>query len=162
MRSLHFIFATGIVLPYALPTAPTGWLLCNGQALAPGTADHLRAQLIAAGNPYGVSGSDPKLPDLRGEFLRGLDNGRGVDSGRVLGSGQAETTVRTGGIDSLADATWTRPTPSVINPDSLTNAGPTAERLLVSKAQTTTELPGTMIEMGVRPRNVAMNYIIKT
>lgn len=29
------------------------------------------------------------LPDLRGEFLRGLDDGRGVDSGRVLGSAQS-------------------------------------------------------------------------
>lgn len=28
-------------------------------------------------------------PDLRGEFLRGLDDGRGVDAGRVLGSFQA-------------------------------------------------------------------------
>ena len=29
------------------------------------------------------------LPDLRGEFIRGLDSGRGVDTGRVLGSAQA-------------------------------------------------------------------------
>ena len=28
------------------------------------------------------------VPDLRGEFMRGLDNGRGIDSGRALGSWQ--------------------------------------------------------------------------
>ncbi len=30
------------------------------------------------------------LPDLRGEFLRGLDSGRGVDADRALGSAQGE------------------------------------------------------------------------
>lgn len=29
-------------------------------------------------------------PDLRGEFIRGLDNQRGVDSGRILASSQAD------------------------------------------------------------------------
>jgi microcystin-dependent protein len=30
------------------------------------------------------------LPDLRGEFVRGFDDGRGADSGRTLGSIQAD------------------------------------------------------------------------
>ena len=30
------------------------------------------------------------IPDLRGEFLRGWDNGRGVDNGRALGSSQTD------------------------------------------------------------------------
>jgi len=30
-----------------------------------------------------------RVPDLRGEFLRGLDDGRGVDSGRGIGAAQA-------------------------------------------------------------------------
>ncbi len=40
-----------------------------------------------------------KLPDARGEFVRGWDNGRGVDSGRVLLSAQDSTKLRT----ALAD-----------------------------------------------------------
>jgi len=32
-------------------------------------------------------------PDLRGEFIRGLDSGRGVDGGRILGDWQAPTLV---------------------------------------------------------------------
>ncbi|MCK8407572.1 hypothetical protein LXA45_17920, partial [Erwinia amylovora] len=46
--------------------------------------------LLAAGSPYGVVGADPKVPDLRGEFVRGADLGRGVDAGRVLGSSQLD------------------------------------------------------------------------
>lgn len=32
----------------------------------------------------------PRLPDLRGEFVRGWDSGRGVDAGRVFGSAQED------------------------------------------------------------------------
>nr|WBW56415.1 hypothetical protein OIPGGLEJ_00029 [Escherichia coli] len=32
-----------------------------------------------------------KLPDLRGEFIRGWDDGRGIDAGRTLLSGQDGT-----------------------------------------------------------------------
>lgn len=31
-----------------------------------------------------------RVPDLRGEFLRGLDNGRGADVGRVIGTFQGD------------------------------------------------------------------------
>ncbi|MEI1531002.1 tail fiber protein, partial [Escherichia coli] len=36
-----------------------------------------------------------RLPDLRGEFIRGWDDGRKVDTGRSLLSGQAATFIRT-------------------------------------------------------------------
>ena len=39
------------------------------------------------------------LPDLRGEFLRGFDDGRGIDSGRTFGSAQKGTLVA-GEMDS--------------------------------------------------------------
>lgn len=45
------------------------------------------------GEIYGAGDGNTtfNLPDLRGEFIRGLDNGRGIDSGRVLGSKQKGT-----------------------------------------------------------------------
>jgi len=48
----------------------TRWLHCNGAAC---TSAHplLRSALQAAGNPYGVSGSDPKLPDIQGRVPMG-------------------------------------------------------------------------------------------
>jgi hypothetical protein len=39
------------------------------------------------GTSFGVYG---KLPDLRGEFIRGIDLSRGIDSGRVFGSIQLD------------------------------------------------------------------------
>lgn len=78
---------TGTVLPYALATAPSGWLICDGSALASGTADVLRQKLIDDGSPYGTSGSDPLLPDLRGRVVAGVDNMGGSDAGRLTNAG---------------------------------------------------------------------------
>lgn len=88
---------TGTVLPYALATAPAGWLLCNGAAVAPGTADVLRAALIAAGSPYGTSGANPLLPDLRGRVAAGKDNMGGTAAGRLSNAGTGNP-----GVDGAA------------------------------------------------------------
>lgn len=51
------------------------------------------ADLFAAiGTTFGVGDGSTTfgLPDLRGEFVRGWDDGRGIDSGRVFGSDQAD------------------------------------------------------------------------
>jgi len=63
--------------------APDGWRACSGQAVSRTT---YAALFAAIGTEYGVGDGSTTfdLPDLRGEFLRGWDNGRGVDSGRVL------------------------------------------------------------------------------
>ncbi|MCG8708831.1 tail fiber protein [Brenneria sp. 4F2] len=68
----------GIPLPWPLASVPTGWLKCNGQAF-----DKATYPKLAAAYPTG------KLPDLRGEFIRGVDDGRGVDTGRTLLSVQS-------------------------------------------------------------------------
>ena len=67
----------------------TGWLLCNGQVVSRTTYAALFAVI---GTTYGAGDGSTTfgVPDLRGEFLRGLDLGRGVDSGRVLGTAQAQ------------------------------------------------------------------------
>jgi len=70
---------TGSVMYYCLSSAPTGWIECNGAAItvAMGSAyTALRTLLINASNPFGVVGSDPKIPDLRGRFIRSF----GTDS----------------------------------------------------------------------------------
>lgn len=86
---------TGTVLPYALSAPPdSGWLLCDGAVLTASTPhQRLRQKLIADGFKFGKDGSgNPKLPDLRGEFIRGFDSGRGVDAGRGFGSDQEHMT----------------------------------------------------------------------
>lgn len=67
---------------------PSGWLECNGSTISRTTY----AELFAAiGDNYGAGDGSTTfvIPDLRGQHIRGHDNGRGVDVGRVMGSGQA-------------------------------------------------------------------------
>ncbi|EPB4725220.1 phage tail protein, partial [Escherichia coli] len=67
----------GVPVPWPSATPPAGWLKCNG---APFTTSQYPK--LATVYPSGV------LPDLRGEFLRGWDDGRGVDVGRAILSSQ--------------------------------------------------------------------------
>lgn len=69
----------GVPLPWPLAVPPSGWLLCNGQTFT-------TAQYPALAVAY------PGLatPDLRGLFIRGLDNGRGYDPLRDLGTEQLD------------------------------------------------------------------------
>ncbi|MBN3238306.1 hypothetical protein F9U43_02035 [Pectobacterium versatile] len=66
-------------MPQLFPgaVAPTGWLKCNGQRF-----DTTQYSVLASRYPSGF------LPDLRGEFVRGWDDGRGADAGRALLSAQ--------------------------------------------------------------------------
>ena len=79
---------SGTVLYFAGQTAPAGWLKANGAAVS---RTAYAALFAAIGTTYGAGDgrSTFNLPDLRGEFLRGWDDGRGVDAGRVFGSAQA-------------------------------------------------------------------------
>ena len=57
----------------------------------------LRAKLIAGGSPYGTSGADPKLPDLRGRVAAGKDNMGGTAAGRLTNAGTGSP-----GVDGAA------------------------------------------------------------
>lgn len=80
---------SGTVLYFAGQAAPTGWLKANGAAVS---RTAYAALFAAIGTTYGAGDgrSTFNLPDLRGEFLRGWDDGRGVDPGRGFGFGQAD------------------------------------------------------------------------
>ena len=65
---------------------PDGYLECNGQLLSRTT---YAALFNVIGTRYGnTSGSNFRVPDLRGEFVRGFDNGRNIDNNRTIGSSQ--------------------------------------------------------------------------
>jgi hypothetical protein len=80
----------GTVIYTARTTAPTGYLKANGAAVSRTTYATLFA---AIGTLYGIGDGSTtfNLPDLRGEFVRGFDDGRGVDTGRTMGSTQAQS-----------------------------------------------------------------------
>lgn len=77
----------GAVGYFAQSSAPTGWLKANGAAVSRTTYSRLFA---AIGTLFGVGDGSTtfNLPDLRGEFVRGWDDGRGIDTGRALGGFQ--------------------------------------------------------------------------
>ena len=77
----------GSVFCIAHTSIPSGYLECNGDALPNGTgtvqgitADFSQLRALVGAN----------LPDLRGEFIRGFDNGKGTDSGRSMLSPQSD------------------------------------------------------------------------
>jgi microcystin-dependent protein len=79
----------GGILSMSYGTVPTGFLEANGAAVSMSAYANLYA---AIGTMYGPGDGSTtfNLPDYRGYFLRGWDDGRGIDSGRTLGSTQAD------------------------------------------------------------------------
>lgn len=81
----------GTIVPYGAKYAhrlPAGWLYCNGTEYLKKQYPELDAALE---NIYGSSGDKFRVPDLRGYFVRGYDDGRNIDRGRVMGSFQEDT-----------------------------------------------------------------------
>ena len=77
---------TGAVFCMAVATVPSGYLECDGTAVSRTTYAALFAVI---GTQYGNPNSTQfRVPDLRGEFVRGFDNNRNIDSGRSIGSSQ--------------------------------------------------------------------------
>lgn len=90
---------SGALQYFAMDTAPDGWLKANGAEVSRSTYSDL---FSAIGTTFGAGDGSTtfELPDLRGEFLRGWDDGRGVDSGRSFGSAQLDQMQRiTGGFE---------------------------------------------------------------
>lgn len=85
----YFDVQAGTVAMFAASSAPTGWLKANGAAIS---RTSYAALFSAIGTTYGAGDgvSTFNVPDLRGEFVRSLDDGRGVDSGRGIGTAQAD------------------------------------------------------------------------
>lgn len=79
----------GQVATYAMTSCPSGWIKANGAAVSRTTYASLFA---AIGTTWGAGDGSTtfNLPDLRGEFVRGWDDGRGVDTGRAIASAQAD------------------------------------------------------------------------
>ncbi|MHA6907314.1 phage tail protein [Ralstonia pseudosolanacearum] len=88
----QLVCQAGMIAYFPRTTAPNGWLKANGAAVSRTTFLGLYAEI---GTTFGAGdgASTFNLPDLRGEFLRGWDDGRGIDSGRGLGTWQSGSPV---------------------------------------------------------------------
>ena len=178
---------SGAVFCVAVASVPTGYLECNGAAVSRTTYAALFAFI---GTTYGTgNGSSTfNLPDLRGEFIRGFDNGRGVDSGRSVASSQGSqndshnhsvslttsTASLTGSITKISEtyASGGGGATGVFTKGSNQTASLTPSRVDNSPAGSFSmdashnhSVSGNTANQGgneSRPRNIAMMYIIKT
>ncbi|MBA5768744.1 tail fiber protein [Escherichia coli] len=125
----------GVPVPWPSATPPTGWLKCNG-------ADFSAEEYPELAKVYPTN----KLPDLRGEFIRGWDDGRGIDSGRPLLSVQNATIEEHS--HGYNGATYTSSGPSWAN---TTGAG------YLEYSGFTSSYGGSE----TRPRNIAFNFIVR-
>ena len=147
----------GSVTAFAGQSAPSGWLECNGLAVSrTGNASLFSAIGTSFGN--GDGSTTFNLPDLRGEFIRGWDNGRGVDSGRSFGSTQLDALQQMEGSFVPGDS----PQATGV----FENAGGVSSNVggftgsIDSKVNFDASLVARTADE-TRPRNVAMMYIIK-
>ncbi|EGP3603162.1 phage tail protein [Escherichia coli] len=156
----------GVPVPWPSATPPTGWLKCNGAAFS----SEMYPKLAKA---YPTN----KLPDLRGEFIRGWDDGRGIDSGRSLLNAQSHSVIDHIHYMEL----WTGEGLAANNTRAGTNPGILAtygDGGIVKTDESGVKVPSSLRAIGTRgvyrlganggntgtenrPRNIAFNYIVR-
>ncbi|EDV5439066.1 MULTISPECIES: phage tail protein [Escherichia] len=166
----------GVPVPWPSATPPTGWLKCNGAAFSAEEYPELA-------KAYPTN----KLPDLRGEFIRGWDDGRGVDAGRALlslqddsfeahrhesffyaGISRNETPLKN--LPSSDEMLTLSSTTNALSPDGIdaTNSliGNDDYNCLIegnkNNKRTATGLSTSIVGAAeTRPRNISFNYIVR-
>ncbi|MGP3592943.1 phage tail protein [Vagococcus sp. WN89Y] len=147
----------GVPVPWPSATPPQGWLKCNGAAFSASQYPKLALAYPSL-----------TLPDLRGEFIRGWDDGRGVDVGRLMLSNQGDAQRNiTGQIDDIYGGSLVpgsqkgafsrSAVPAASNYYTTSNSG--AGRSVVSL-----RLDGSLVypvANEARPRNIAFNFIVR-
>ncbi|MGP0902113.1 phage tail fiber protein [Serratia sp. CY76391] len=127
----------GVIEAWPSDVPPTGWLMCDGSGFNTGVFPNL-ALIFPSG----------QLPDLRGAFLRGKDNGKGVDPNRGLLSiqpGQAPASAIGGGE-------WG----NYAGRDTGHTVGTGTDNTGTYRVMQETEQ-----QRETRPYNVAINYIVR-
>ncbi|MEB2855512.1 phage tail protein [Pseudomonas atacamensis] len=81
----------GATLAFPLDKVAPGFLELDGSVKSIAVYPDLAAFLGTAFNKGDEGAGNFRLPESRGEFLRGWDHGRGVDAGRTVGSSQKGT-----------------------------------------------------------------------
>lgn len=147
----------GVPVPWPLPNPPEGWLKYNGAPFDKNTFPKLGAIY-----PAGV------LPDLRGEFIRGWDDGRNIDPGRIILTAQDGTLI---GYDPIRADAGLVGVPGVnsasnytdMRGDRLNNTIDSVSHIFVNMTSDAVQRRSLGADTAViaRPRNIAFNYIVR-
>ncbi|EJA7665413.1 phage tail protein [Escherichia coli] len=154
----------GVPVPWPSATPPTGWLKCNGAAFSAEEYPELA-------KAYPTN----KLPDLRGEFIRGWDDGRGIDAVRALLSlqnGGVESHTHQGQLFRVSDyRTKEIPASEVMGRGYIASLTPGVDSPLDFDDYSVSSNPNGYFvgnqrttAYGInetRPRNIAFNYIVR-
>lgn len=152
----------GAVMSFAMSAAPMGWLACDGSEVSRDQYSNLFAAIGTIHGP-GNSFTTFNVPDLRGEFIRGWDNGRAIDTGRTFGANQiayaGENTYSVYRDDG--DAQGGTVGSGFRGEVSAFSVNGTAIITTASANSTTYTQTVSTIPNDTRPRNVALLYCIK-
>lgn len=168
--STIFPFVAGMVIPFAGSSAPTGFLLCGGQAVSRTTYSDLFA---VVGTTYGVGdgSSTFNLPDLQGRVVAGKDDMSGSSANRLTdqtGGLNGDTLGDTGGTESHTLTTAQLPAHShgtvvtAVTPSFKTNTGDGGASVVqsISVSSGATNTGSGSAHNNVQP-TIILNYIIK-
>jgi microcystin-dependent protein len=142
----------GSFMWHTASSVPTSYLEANGAAISRTTYASLFAVI---GTTYGTGDGSTtfNVPDVRGYFVRGYDNGRGVDASRVFGSNQVATHV---GV--INDSRTTQQATAQTQGDAITYA---SELYYIMSGYQNTSGSGSANAVGARPINIAFLPCIK-
>lgn len=156
----------GTILAFGGSTAPAGFLIANGAAVSRTTYSEL---YTAIGDAFGAGDgvNTFNLPDLRGRFMRGVDDGAANDpdaGARIASNFGGNTGDSVGSLQDDAFQSHTHNAAGRLDGSSLGSGSPSSYPL------PTTTVIGSPIPWSplanaggneTRPKNVYVNYIIK-
>jgi microcystin-dependent protein len=153
LTTANNLVPSGAVMPFAMVTPPSGWFECNGQAISRTTFANLYNAIgITYGN--GDGSTTFNVPDIRGYFVRGYDDGRGIDSGRTFGSTQNDT------VGSHDTEVLIHATSKEASGYGLTQTASFPDRVMVTSS-TGQGITANYTGTETRPKNIALMYCIK-
>jgi microcystin-dependent protein len=160
---------TGIVVAFAGNKIPNGWELCDGRMLSR-TDPKYKALFDVIGTIHGGD-ADPnfQLPDYRGRFLRGVDNGseRDPDAARRSAPGQNNSGNSGAEVGSVQDDQFLRHSHTIagfhLEADGGSGFDGAGMDTNSNRNHPMTHDYGTSSAGGseTRPKNAYVNYIIK-
>jgi microcystin-dependent protein len=154
---------TGIILMWSgeKTNIPAGWHDCDGTLLSTSTYAHLYSII---GLSYGASPPQGQfyLPDLRGQFVRGVDEGAGVDPDVTDRHDMRNPSVSYSGVGSVQASALQTHTHSYNEVVSSSNGSIDDAHAYTSSSQSTGAPAGANVsQYETRPVNAYLYYIIK-
>lgn len=163
----ELLVPTGTIQAFGGTTAPAGWFLCDGSSKSRTIYSGLYAVI---GNSFGTGGSTVfNVPDLRGQFLRGVSGGSSKDPEKTTRTAMKQGGATGNAVGSVQDSAVERHNHTLFKPTQNQRAGGTGG------SYSNRENPGDTVNSGsgeyldgtalnaweTRPTNAYVNFIIK-